>query len=362
MSEIPTVDEMGAAALATMFGDYDGTIIDSDAGASSDGDTPAAPVDAQPRGADGKFVKAEEEVVPDPEGYTEEVEGGETEPGESEGGEESSEDAAGDGVEANADGEEEGDEIVLELDEAVLDLVNTKYGGDIGKALEALQEAQSVIGRQGTELGELRELRTQVESLRELMTLQQQGAGIDWDMEIAENPEAAVVKAVQFQNVGAFEEAMDAWAATEPLKAFTFLQELNDMQNAPPPTDLETELDTLKSKYPDLPQRLPAIEAEAAKRPALARLLSDQDARTRAQALEDLYHLSAGAGTPDTSKAARQIVLRAKAEADSAKADAAVVSASNTAPPPEPPKSGDQALTETLQEYLGLGDDFKIVG
>lgn len=346
---------MGAAALAAMFGDYDGTIQDhSDAGASSDGDTSAATVDAQPRGADGKFVKTEEEIVPDPEGYTEEVEGTpEVEVTEPEG----TPEAEVTELEAPED-----DEIVLELDEGVLDLVNTKYGGDIGKALEALQEAQSVIGRQGTELGELRELRTQVESLRELMTLQQQGAGIDWDTEIAENPEQAVVKAVQFQNVGAFEEAMDAWAATEPLKAFTFLQELNDVQNAPPPTSLETEMEALQGRYPDLQQRLPAIEKAAGERPALARLLSDQDPRTRAQALEDLYHLSAGAGTPDTSKAARQIVLRAKAEADAAKADAAVVSASNTAPPPAPPKSGDAALTETLQEYLGLGDDFKIVG
>ena len=356
-----TLDVMGAIALDSIFdGDFEKNPITTDAGASDSGDTSAAPVDAQPRGADGKFVKAEE--VPDSEGYTEEVPVGEEEPGESEVEQAQSADDEGDGLEADTDGEEEGDEIVLELDEGVLELVNTKYDGDIGKALEALQDAQSVIGRQGTELGELRELRTQVESLRELMTLQQAGSGIDWDDEIADNPEAAVVKAVQFQNVGAFEAAMDAWAATEPLKAFTFLQELNEVQNAPEPTSLEAELEALKGRYPDLQQRLPAIEKLAGERPALARLLSDQDPRTRAQALEDLYHLSAGAGTPDTSKAARRIVLQARAEADAAKADAAVVSASNTAPPPPPVKSGDTALAETLQEYLGLGDDFKIVG
>ena len=255
-----TLDVMGAIALDSIFdGDFEKNPITTDAGASDSGDTSAAPVDAQPRGADGKFVKAEE-VVPDPEGYTEEIASGETESGESEVEQAQSADDEGDGLEADTDGEEEGDEIVLELDEGVLELVNTKYDGDIGKALEALQDAQSVIGRQGTELGELRELRTQVESLRELMTLQQAGSGIDWDDEIADNPEAAVVKAVQFQNVGAFEAAMDAWAATEPLKAFTFLQELNEVQNAPEPTSLEAELEALKGRYPDLQQRLPAIE------------------------------------------------------------------------------------------------------
>ena len=354
MADQPTVDEMGAAALGVMFGDYDGTIIDhSDAGASSDGDTSAAPVDAQPRGADGKFIPKEEEIAPEPEGYTEEVAVESVEEAEE------SAEATEDQPVAEVDDDSD---IVLELDEGVLDLVNTKYGGDIGKALEALQEAQSVIGRQGTELGELREIRNQVDSLRELMTLQQQASSVDWDEVIADNPETAVHMALQYQNPQAFEEALESWAATEPIKAFTFLQEIQQAATAPPPTSLETEMEALRGRYPDLQQRLPAIEKAAGERPALARLLNDEDPRTRAQALEDLYHLSAGAGTPDTSKAAKRIVLQARAEADAAKADAAVVSASNTAPPPAVAPSGDQLLAETLQEYLGLGDDFKIVG
>lgn len=348
--QTPTVDEMGAAALATMFGDYDGTVIDSDAGASV-GDTPAAPADAQPRGADGKFlpkdsveeeVPADAEIEPDPEGFTEEVEATEEE--------------------ETPDSEEEDAAIVLELDEELASLIDNKYGGDLVKALQGLKEAQSLIGRQGSELGELRELRDQIESLQQLMTLQQQASSIDWDEVIAENPEQAVHLAAQYQNPQAFEEAIEAWAASEPIKAFTFLQEIQQAASAPPPTTLEAEVDSLKSRYPDLQQRLPAIEQEAAKRPALQRLLSDQDPRVRAQALEDLYHLSGSRVTPDTSQAARQVILRAKAEADRAKSSAAVVSASNTSPPPAPPSTGDAALAETLQQYVGLGDDFKIVG
>ncbi len=349
MTDQPTVDEIGTAALNEMFGG--GEIQDlSDAGASNTGDTPAAPVDTQPRGADGKFIPKEEEIAPEPEGYTEEV------------AVEFPEEEAEEGEDQPVAEVDDDSEIVLELDEGVLDLVNTKYGGDIGKALEALQEAQSVIGRQGTELGELREIRNQVDSLRELMTLQQQASSVDWDEVIADNPETAVHMALQYQNPQAFEEALESWAAVEPIKAFTFLQEIQQAATAPPPTNLESEMDGLMARYPDLQQRLPAIEKAAGERPALARLLNDEDPRTRAQALEDLYHLSAGAGTPDTSKAAKRIVLQARAEADAAKADAAVVSASNTAPPPAPAKSGDTALAETLQEYLGLGDDFKIVG
>lgn len=357
--EDQTLTDIGNAALSTIFDGAWEPVSYDDAGASSDGDTSAAPVDTgQPRGADGRFVPKQEQEQQEEVG---EETSGEEESGEPEVESEETPDAEGDGLETDADGEEEA--YVLELDDPeLLDLLNTKYGGDVGKALQGLKEAQSLIGRQGSELGELRELRQQIESLQELMSLQQQAASIDWDEVISEDPQQAVLLAAQYQNMAAFEQAITAWAAVEPIQAFTFLQSVQNEAAAPPPTTLESEVDALKAKYPDLQQRLPAIEETAAKRPALAGLLQSEDPRVRAQALEDLYHLSGGASTADTSTAARKIILRAKAEEDAAKADASVVSASNNAPPPEPPPSGDDALVETLQQYLGLGDDFKIVG
>lgn len=358
--QTPTVDEMGAAALATMFGDYDGTIIDSDAGASA-GDTSAAPVETQPRGTDGKFIKKEEEIVPEPEGFVE-VADSVDEPIPTDAGidEETEEESAGEAPDSP-----DSDEIVLDADTLGLNddhILFTKYGGDLSKALEALSEAQSTIGRQGTELGELRELKEQLDSLQNLMTLQQQAQSVDWDEIIAEDPQQAVMLAVQYQNPQAFDEALKTWATDDPIGAFTFLQEIQQQATAPPPTTLESEMESLKARHPDIQQRLPAIQAEAEKRPALARLLSDEDPRVRAQALEDLYVLSRSQETPDTSKAGRRIILQARAEADAAKADAAVVSATRSAPPPAPPKSADESLAETLQQYVGLGDDFKIVG
>ncbi len=352
-----SLTDIGNAALSTIFEDGWEPVSYDEAGPPETG-TPPAEVDAgqpeQPRGEDGRFLPKEPEVA---ETAASEPEESAAEPEETDAGD--PEEAAGD--DAGQDPVEE-DALVVELEEDLLELVNTKYGGDLGKALRGLQEAQSLIGRQGSELGELREVREQMDSLRNLMTLQQQSAGVDWEEVIAENPEEAVMKAVYYQNPQAFDQALEAWAVEEPLKAFQFLQEIQQYQDAPPPTTLDAEMEALKARLPDIQQRLPAIQEAAEKRPALARLLNDQDPRTRAQALEDLYHLSAGAGTPDTSAAARQIVLRAKAEADAAKADAAVVSASNTAPPPAPPVNTDDMLADTLKEYLGLQDDFKIVG
>lgn len=368
-----TLDEAGSAALNAIFGDFEKQpFFALDAGASGDGDTSAAAEGSgdMPRGPDGRFVSQQDSAQSDIpadggiEGEVEDAEGGASEqqtlPADQE-------DAEGDGLEADADSQEEvpSDDIVLDAETLGIGedhVLFTKYNGDLAAALNALGDAQSTIGRQGTELGELRELKNQLDSLQSLITLQNQAQGIDWDEAIAEDPKEAVLLAAQYQNPQAFEQAIEAWAAEEPIQAFTFLQQVAAEAEQPPPTTLETEIEGLKAKYPDLQTRLPVIQQEAEKRPALARLLNDEDPRTRAQALEDLYHLSGSQVAPDTSQAARQVILRARAEADEERSSASVVSQSNTSPPPEPPTSGDQMLVETLQQHLGLGDDFKIVG
>lgn len=59
------------------------------------------------------------------------------------------------------------DVLWLDIDDATQQLIDTKYGGDLGKALSALRESQSVIGRQGNEMGALRaELAAAMEQLR----------------------------------------------------------------------------------------------------------------------------------------------------------------------------------------------------
>lgn len=320
-------------------------------------DTPDLTVDdttGRLRGPDGKFV-AKSSVL-------EEVQDGEEEPSESQVLSEDPENAEGDGLEANADSQEEEDAYVLELeDPELLELIENKYGGDVGKALASLKDAQSLIGRQGNELGELRQLQEKFEELQNFLFMQSQAGSVDWDEAIAEDPEAALRLAAQYQNQDAFESSLEAWAQIEPMKAFLFLQEMSRQQEAPPTTSLEAEMEGLKAKHPDLLNRLPAIQEEARQRPALAALLQNQDPRVRAEALEGLYHLASSRETSSaTSKAAKTIILKAKAEADAAKQDASVVSASNSSAAVVAPTNANDALQQALREMSGL-DDLVIV-
>lgn len=386
-----TLETLGGIALGAIFEDYENApplnaVEDAASGKLVEVDPPAGdtPVSVEkPRDPDTGRFTTKVEPEGDPEGYTEEV------PVET--GEEAPEaptpvaepDPDGQSV-GTPEGLTEDENLVLELDEDIADLVNTKYGGDLGAALRGLKEAQSLIGRQGSELGETRaaaqaaaeenafyrELLDRFSSLEARMIPWQN----DVDMDPAALAQEMVARAAETGDITIldqplYQQAIETWGEDEPFKAAQFATSVNmarlhaaQVAEQAPPTTLGAEMESLKQRLPDIQQRLPAIQQEAEKRPALARLLHDEDPRTRASALEDLYHLSGGAGTPDTSAAARRIVLQAKAEADAAKADAAVVSATHTTPPPAPPKSGDDALTEALQEHLGLGDDFKIVG
>lgn len=375
-----TLETLGGIALGAIFEDYENApplnaVEDTASGKLVEVDAPAGDTRVaveQPRGADGKFIPKES-----PEGYTEVTEGTVGE----------AEEAAAPAPEPEAEGQPEGtgetpdsdDALVLELDEDVIDFIETKYGGDIAKALKGAKEAQALIGRQGTELGDTRAENELYREMVERLAVMEARL-TPWQNDVDEDPSALAQEMVQraadtgditILDNPMYMQAIESWGEEEPFKAAQFAAQVNMArlaaaqtlgQQPEPPTTIESEIEALKGRYPDLTQRLPAMQAAAEKRPALARLLNDGDARARAEALEDLYHLAGGAGTPDTSAAARQIILRAKAEADAAKDDAAVVSATNTAPPPAPPASGDDALKAALQEHLGLGDDFKIVG
>lgn len=376
MSDIDTgVDTDGAFLLGELFGSDEPI---EDHGAAPAGDTPAVQVDAHGRahGEDGKFV-----AQPTQEGYIEEVEvevvaePAEVAPEANDSTEE--EVPAAVGIEP----EVETDEVVLELDEDLLELVNTKYGGDLTAALRGLKEAQSLIGRQGSELGQTREENELLQGILERFNSLETRM-TPYLNDVDENPEGLaneiVARAmetgdVRFLDDPRFAQAIEVWGEEEPFKAAQFSAQVNMAKMAAmnaqaaaeqaPETTLEGEMQALQARYPDLRQRLPAISEMAEKRPALAGLLRNEDPTVRAQALEDLYHLSAGATTGDTSQAARRIVLQARAEADAAKADATVVSASKSSAAATPPaKSGDQALQEVLQSEIGLGDDFIIVG
>lgn len=321
--------------------------------AAPETDTPELKIDAQGRahGPDGKFVgSAEEEITADAE-VDDSLEADAQE----------AEEVSDDNTEEDAGTEVEDEILELEVDDPEVLAFLDKYDGDVVKALKAAQEAQSLIGRQGNELGELRELREQFEAFQETLLLQQQGQGIDWEEAIDESPEAATLMALRFQNQPKFEEALTAWSADDPLRAFMFLQQANEFEDEPaePDGDLATEVESFKQRNPDFQTVLPSIQELAAQRPVMQRALNEGTPQERALALEDLYQLAKSrTRESETSTAARKVILRAKVEADKAKSDAAVVGASRSSAVEAAP-TGDSLLQKTLAGFLG-DDSFVI--
>ena len=356
-----TPDPLLAAAEALLDEEFNqGAVEDppqldvEPAAAPVEPETPSLTVDATGRthGPDGKFVAAsDEETVEE----TEEVEEPVSEP-EEEG-----------QPEGTPEGEVETDDLVFELDPEI-ESVLEKYDGDLNKALRALNEGQSLIGRQGSELGELR---TQ---MQELVTLVQQNQFnpmlyAPYKNSVDEEPGALVGEVLQRAaesgnfDEATYERALAAWAEEEPfpaarLDAQVAMARQMAQQAAPQPgaEDLAKEVDAFKERNPDFQQLLPTVNELVEQRPLLKRSLYEGTAQERVQALDDLYSLAKSRTTQsDTSAAAKKVILRAKADADKAKGDAAVVGASRTSAVDTEPK-GNALLQQALRDLSGLDD------
>lgn len=257
---------------------------------------------------------------------------------------------------------EEVDELSFELPED--HILFTKYGGDIDKALAALEESQAFIGKQSDELGELRQLRDEMSQFRGEISSKIQSSQIDWDAYIAESPQAAAETAVSLGDGEKLVDALRAWAEEDPISPVLYLQGLQqELASAPAPTAQPTEtieqtVGALAAKHTDLPQFLPAISEMAAERPQFARALAEGTPRDRAQALEDLYHLAKSRTVEsDTSAAKTRVILKAAKAAETAKAEAAVVGASNaSAASAAPAPSETETLQADLRTLTGLDD------
>jgi hypothetical protein len=326
-------------------------------------DTPVLQIDdrGQARGPDGKFVSAQAPVeTPDP---TEEVESGEAETGEPEVDAPDETAPEGDGAETSPDGEvEEGEieDLILELDPD--HPFFAKYGGDPEKALEALENAQSKIGAQGSELGELRQ---EMQRLMQ-MVQQQQVRSAPYQNTLEDDPEALVYEALERGDAQTMQAAVEAWGEEEPFKAAMFVSTLPQMLETmsaeidrpgpPAPSDIQAEMQALKEKHSDLDKFLPQIQQVLRERPLWQQAVAQGDPRARAQALEDVYLIAKSQAPPDTS-AAKKVILRAKAEADKDKANATVVSASRSSAATPGPQGN--VLQKALAEMLG-DDSFVI--
>ena len=265
--------------------------------------------------------------------------------------EEAPADPAAEAEEAPAELTPEEEEILyLELDDETQSLIDTKYGGDINKALVALREGQSLIGRQGTELGAVR---AELEQLRQEMTqgFAQSQPYSDWPDEFAEPAEAAAAfraiaeEAFAREDVETFGTAVDAWNAQDPAGAATYRDlKLLQLQMSQTPeaqvvqddeATLRAGTEAVKAQYPRFTPEdtefMVAFDAELKKFPTLKALLWGEIPGTtpdqRIAALSETVGRVASQFTAETEQAARRrVAIRTSEEARQARREARVTS------------------------------------
>jgi len=265
--------------------------------------------------------------------------------------------------------DEEEDAILLELSPEAQSLLDTKYGGDINKMLNAAPEAQSAIGRQGNELGDLR---SEVQQLRQEFAAGMSRSQLVWPDEDAE-PEDAVRayrqiadEAFDQQDATTFGQAMSAWQEIDPLgneawatmKA-TQVMLANAQENAPgtpEPVSLADGVEALKATYPQLSEA--AFQQEVGKElerfPTLQRTFQDQTASPseRVAALEEAARLVASRQADgDVRKAVRRVAVSTSEEARASRAAARVATGGGRGKP-----------TESADRQILVGDTGRTVG
>ena len=206
-----------------------------------------------------------------------------------------------------------------------------KYGNDPDKALRAAVELSKLQGRQGDELGQLRQT---VEDLRERLDAPQRPAVPitealveELDSLAVENPQAALSRVGQIGDpTGQLtDRVMDIWFQVNPRQASAFQAALIAQQTE---QRVRAELEPIVqergqtaeerayvdswnvalSKHPDMNDHAQAMHDLLQERPALARaVLASETVEERAQAFETVYELVAGrSASPEVREAAQQ--------------------------------------------------------
>jgi len=275
------------------------------------------------------------------------------------------------GTEATAESED--DVLYLDIDDATQQLIDSKYGGDLNKALSALRESQSVIGRQGNEMGALRtQLEQAMDQLRGDLLAAQPYA--DWPDEFDE-PSA---QAAQFRQIAeqafdrrdpaVFGRAITAWEQADPVSAGLY-RDLKEMQvrqieaaaQAPVVDDeatLEAEITAIVSEIPQFQVESfqSEVAAELDKTPSLKAVLWGQvpgvSVDERATILREAAQRVIARNTSETVTAARKrIAIRTSEEARQARVDAKVSRAA----------SARDEEVETPKRTMPMGDTGRVL-
>ncbi|MDH4104167.1 MAG: hypothetical protein OEV29_12410 [Thermoleophilia bacterium] len=277
--------------------------------------------------------------------------------------------------------DEEDDTLYLDLDPETEALLNEKYGGDLGKALSALRESQSLIGRQGNELGDVRK---ELQQLRAEFAAGMTRSQLVWPDEDAE-PEEAVGQyrqiadaAFESQDAETFGQAMTAWQEIDPLgsEAWATMKATQVMISqareggTPEPESLEKGVEALKVTYPQLSNADFQMEVnkELERFPTLQRTFQDTTASPseRIAALEEAARLVASRQADgDVRQAVRRVAVKQSEEARKSRAEARVATGGGRGKPTEPADRqiavgdtghtvGEKELQERIKELTGM--------
>jgi hypothetical protein len=276
--------------------------------------------------------------------------------------EEESEEEGGDAEQTDdSSSDDEDDTIYLDLDEETQALLESKYGGDLNAMLRAAREGQSLIGRQGNELGAVRQ---ELEQLRQQI---QQGLVNaqpypEWPDEYADERESVaqlrLIAETAFSrgDVQTFQRAIGSWDEVDPVSSSLY-RDLKEMQiaqsmaqqQAPVQDDeatLQKGLEEIRTKFPQFDDDTfkKEVAAELDKTPSLKAVLWEGvpgvTPQERLNVLEEAAQRVASRRQAETAQRARQrVAVRASEEARAARIAAQSVrggTARDETPEPEP--------------------------
>jgi hypothetical protein len=320
--------------------------------------------DGPARGADGRFVARVEE-----EEFEEDVDAEGVDSGD--GDDSADEEAPGEDDGVDAEAIEELEDYILEIDDPAVEAYLEKYGGDIGQALKGAANQTDLVGRQGLEVGELRNKLDQLTQF--LLTERQnqapvsQGPSIDSLID-EQGPAAAAQAAYERGDPDGLGRAVSAWKDEDEYGAAVFVSglqaefakaEMLEMFQAQQAQGQQQQSDgaavaEVVKRHPDIKEHLPAMAKVASELPMLQEALKHGSAEVKAQTFETLYRLAASQRVADTSsEALRKVAVKTQREVKEAKAQAAVVSASRRKSAGEEPTRVDE-FKSLFREATGL--------
>jgi len=317
----------------------------------------------RPRGPDGRFV-SEKPADPDDTFLDHELGDEPVKPSV----QQEEDDALPSDEPPPADGEEE--PYVFEVDDPQVAAYLAQHNNDLGKALKTAAEAQTLIGRQSSEVGEVRAQLAEMQALLEQQVAYQQQPQQPQQMMLPpgyldqmmqQDPKSAAQAAYQYGDYDAMARAVELWKDPEvgddPFGAAVFVTSIQNnlamqqMQqqlaaaqqytNGYSPQQqeepLETEVQRVMDKHPDIEQYIPAIQQIANENPVFLQALQYGSSKERAAALESLTQLAKSRqGAANSSEAIARVQVRVRAENEDAKRKAAVVSAGRRGAQAEP--------------------------